>query len=265
MSTIQIDSDALFRAVTATGYKLLVYTLDLDTGEIHAQTMRADEIPDAPQGPSVLPLPKMGGDLTGKKDAAPFGPPPVETKKKLFNDDTPKKPAFEGGFWSREEKKRGDLFGEGGFRRESSAKKLAEIFGEGPAKKKPDPFAKAEAPAPPSAPSPAAPTPPPASAPAPISARNPRIPPAGEQMQLTWIAEFARDCGDPQIRDEIRAALKHAKPFAGFERVLRKYQRMNQQWERYFRKQALAYGEAWLTTLSIQWELLEPENAGRHV
>ncbi|MCY3023874.1 MAG: hypothetical protein NTW87_33260 [Planctomycetota bacterium] len=257
MSTLRIDADALFRAITASSYKLLAYHLDLETGEVIARTMQPDEVADAPQGPSVKPLPKMGGDLTPKKDAAPFGPPPVTVKKKLFSDaDLPRKPAFEGGFWQREERRKPDIFAGGGFRRESGTKKLAEIFGEPAPKKKADPFAQAQA-AKPHEPAPAAgPT---AAAPAVDETTRPRIPVAGEQQHLEWVAAFARGFGDPEIRDQILAALKTAKPFASLERVLRKHQRMSQQWELYFRRRALDCAEAWLATLNVQWELVEPE------
>ena len=309
MSTIRIDADALFRAVTAAHFKLMVYHLDLDSGEIIARTLRPDEVPDAPQGPSVLPLPKIGGDLTPKKDAAPFGPPPVTASKKLFSDDDlPKKPAFDSGFWKREGKQRPNLFGQGGFRRESGTKKLAEMFGAKQPQKPADPFASPAPAVPRSSPpvdavaragcasSPASSpvvrsagvppartgageTPavrntaaPPASAPpagcasspagcasSPAPTRQPRIPVAGEAQQLDWVRAFARDFGDPEIREQIMNALKASKPTASFERVLRKHQRMSQQWDVYFRKQALACAEAWLETLGVQWELVEPE------
>jgi len=142
MSTLKIDADALFRAVTAASFKLMVYHLDLESGEIIARTLRPGEVPDAPQGPSVQPLPKLGGDLTPKKDAAPFGPPPVTAPLKLFSDaDLPKKPAFDSGFWKREDKKRPVPFADGGFKRESSVKRLAEIFGTKESPKADDPFA----------------------------------------------------------------------------------------------------------------------------
>src|SRR3954462_7815745 len=112
MAMIKIDADALFRAVTATGFKLLAYNLNLDTGEITSRTMRPEEIAAAPQGPSVKPLPKMGGDLAPKKDASPFGPLPVDApKKKLFgDDDAPKKAAFNADFWKRDDNNKKDLF-----------------------------------------------------------------------------------------------------------------------------------------------------------
>ena len=258
---IKIDADALFRAVTATGYKLLAYHLELATGKITSRTLRPEEIAAAPQGPSVKPLPAMGGDLSPKKDASPFGPLPEVPKKKLFDDDGPKKAAFDSEFWKRDEKKKGDLFGDGGFRRESGPKKLAEIFGDGPAKKKVDPFAKPGEPAPPS------PAPAPVQAeeknpPLPDNPAHPRIPAANEEQQIVWMDAFARGFGDPDIRDELLLALKAAKPFASWDKVLRKHQRMSQQWERYFRKQALAYGEAWLSTLGVQWELIENDARG---
>src|SRR5438046_770947 len=112
MSTIKVDADVFFRALTATGYKVLAYHLNLDTGEITSRTLRPDEIAAEPLEPSVKPLPKLGGDLTPKKDALPFGPTPTagEPKKKLFDDDAPKKPDFQAGFWKREEKKKPGLF-----------------------------------------------------------------------------------------------------------------------------------------------------------
>src|SRR5579864_6707889 len=120
MPQISIDADVLFRAVTATGFKLLAYELNLASGEIHSRTLKPDEVAAAPQGPSVKPLPKMGGDLAPKKDASPFGPPPVAEKKKLFaDDDLPKKAAFDSGFFKRDEQQKPDLFADGGFKRES--------------------------------------------------------------------------------------------------------------------------------------------------
>ena len=259
MPAVKIDADALFRAVTATGYKLLAYNLNLDTGEITSRTMRPDEIADAQQGPSVKPLPKMGGDLAPKKDASPFGPLPIEPKKSLFSDDDkPKKAAFNNDFWKRDDSGKKDLFGDGGFKRESGSKKLAEIFGDGPAKKKIDPFAKTAEPAP-SAPSPA-PAPTAAAEPAPPEdPRKPRIPAASEEQHAEWMRAFAMQFGDPQIRDELLAALKSAKPPAAWERVTRKHARMGQQWERWYRKVALEFGELWISDFQISWELIEPE------
>ncbi|HYG74273.1 MAG TPA: UPF0158 family protein [Planctomycetota bacterium] len=257
---IQIDADALFRAVTATGYKLLAYNLNLDTGEIVSRTLRPDEVQVAPAGPSVPPLPPMGGDLSPKKDASPFGPLPVATKKNLFGDEgQPKKNTFDNDFWKRDEKKKPDLFGDGGFKREHGSKKLAEIFGGPPAKQKPDLFKKAEpkpAPTAPVAPAPAASQAAPASGDDP---RKPRIPAVTEEQMLVWMMGFAKDFGDPEIRDEMMAALQSAKPLPAFEKVLRKHQRMSQQWERYFRRQALFFAETWLSDFGISWELIEPE------
>ncbi len=253
MGTIKIDADALFRAVTATGYKLLAYHLNLGSGEITSRTLRPDEVAAPPQGPSVKPLPKMGGDLAPKKDAAPFGPLPVaQPKKDLFGDDGQKKPAFGGDFWKRDDKKKPDIFGDGGFQRESGTKKLAEIFGGPPAKKKHDPFAKGDS-------APAAPSPAPVIDAAPEDPTNPRIPAVTEAQQQEWMHAFAKDFGDPEIRDQMYAALKNAKPLAAFEKTLRKHQRAGQQWERYFRKQALAFGEAWLSERGVQWELEEKQ------
>ena len=258
MSVLKIDADALFRAVTATGYKLLAYNLDLESGQITSRTLRPDEVADAPQGPSVKPLPKMGGDLTPKKDALPFGPVPVEPKKKLFgDDDLPKKPAFDNEFFKRDEKKKPDLFADGGFKRESGSKKLAEIFGDAGPRKKLDPFKPADQ----------AETPVPAPAPAPVAQAakaaddpaHPRIPAVDEAQHIEWLTAFAKECGDPEIRDELLKAMKPPKAIAGFERVLRKHQRMGQQFERWFRRQALLFGETWLSELGVQWELVEKD------
>src|SRR6185295_6956049 len=114
MDIIKIDADTLYRAVTATNYKLLAYNLNLKTGEIVSRTMRPDEVADAPQGPSVRPLPKMGGELAPKKELNLFGPadPTPQPKKKLFSDDDgPKKPGFSGDFFKRDDKKKVDPFG----------------------------------------------------------------------------------------------------------------------------------------------------------
>ncbi len=250
---LKIDADALFRAVTSTGYKLLAYNLDVRTGEIVSRTLAPNEVVAAPEAPSVKPLPKMGGELTPKKDASPFGPPPVSNKPKLFDDDGTKKPAFAGDFWKRDDTKKPGIFGE--FKRESGSKKLAEIFAGPPKAAKVDPFAK-------SSETPAAPA---ENAGAPMAAipntsndpYYPRIPAVSDETQLSWMRQFAQDAGDPQIRDELLAALHTAKPDAAFERALRHHQRTSQQWDRYLRKQALASAEAWLGSLGVNWELIE--------
>jgi hypothetical protein len=269
MPQIPIDADTLFRAVSATGYKLLAFHLDLNTGKISSRTLRPEEVAPLPDGPSVKPLPKMGGDLSAVKPNAPppLAPLPSTQKKKLFaDDDGPKKPKFAGDFWQRDDKKKDDLFKDGGFRRENATKKLAEIFGDPKPQKPPEPA---------STPSPAeAAKNPFGEAPkdsvqpipgisdstlSPDDPKNPRIPAATEQLQLQWMFNFARDCGAPEIRDELMTAFKATQPASAFERILRKYQRMNQQWDRYFRKQALDYAESWLSDLGIQWELIEPD------
>jgi len=68
---------------------------------------------------------------------------------------------------------------------------------------------------------------------------------------------FAKEFGDPEIREEMGVAVKSAKPQAAWERLLRKHIRAGQQWERFFRKQALEWAEAWLSDLRIEWELIE--------
>ena len=243
--TIKIDADAFFRAITSVDFKLMMYYFDLDTGEIVARARRPDEVIASPEAPSVKPLPKLGDDLTLPKKAPPFEPVPgVKLKKKLFDDaDSLKKSSFAADFWKCDKKENLKLFEED-FKRVSGSRKLAEIFSESDSRKVAD-------------------TPPQyqlAPATSGITAndsRHPRIPVASEADQIEWIRAFARDFGDPQIRDEMYAALNSAKHMISFDKVLRKHQRMSQQWERHFRKTALAYGEAWLSNLGIQWELIE--------
>ena len=258
MAQIRIDADALYRAITATGHKLLAYHLDLTTGEVVSRTLRPDEVTAAPATPSVKPLPKLGGDLEKKKGPSPFDPPVATPKKKLFNDDDgPRKPAFEGDFFKREDKKKVDPFGDAGFKKESGTKKLAEMFGEPAPKKKVDPFANAS--------SSDSGTPPvrPAFGAESLALdpeSHPRIPVATEAQQAAWRASFARECGDPQIRDELQHALASIKPTEAFDRVLRKFARLTQQWDLYHRKQALALAESWLATLPLTFEIVEKES-----
>lgn len=258
MSHIPINEDALFRAVTAFQHKVMAYYLDLRTGEITSRTLRPDEVQEPPPGPSVRPLPVIGGELSNKKEEDIFGAPPPkkESLAGLFGDEGPKKKEFGDDFWKREDKKKGDLFNDGGFRRESSSKKLAELFGEGPGEKMSD---RSESAA--SSPKPASPAP---DAPPPeidYSVPLQRIPPANEKQHLEWLHAFAKDCGDPKIKEELQHALAKAKdkPMAAFEKVLRNYQRMNQQWEKYYRKQARHYAEAWLKPIPVQFVIVESE------
>src|SRR4029078_6682782 len=104
---------------------------------IDSRTLKPGEVTAPPPGPSVKPLPKMGGDLTPKKELNPFGPAePEKPKKKLFaDDDAPKQSKFGGDFFKLDDAKKVDPFGDGGFRRESGAKKLAEIFSKSEGKK----------------------------------------------------------------------------------------------------------------------------------
>lgn len=260
MSPILIDADALFRAVTATGYKLLAYNLNLDTGEIVSRTMRPEEVTAPPPGPSVRPLPKMGGDLTVKKDLNPFGDAAPETpKKKLFNDDDgPKKPAFDSEFFKRDGPKKPDLFGDGGFKKESGAKKLAEIFSTPLPKKPADPFAKSTPPTPAIPPTSSEDVTPKLA----IEDQNPklpRIPAVTEVQQLEWMFAFAKEFGDPEIRDQMGSALQSAHPLPAWDRVLRKHIRAGQQWERYYCRHALFFAETWLSDFGIAWELQETD------
>ena len=264
MSSIKIDADGLFRAVSAHDFKLMGYYLDLRSGEVTSRTLAPEEIKDVPVGPTVKPLPALGADIHEKKGDAPFGPVPVEKKADLFKDEGgPKKPAFEGGFWERGEKKKLDPFGDGGHRKESATRKLAEMFGDKSAEKKAgDPFAHKAANT--GSPRQGLPEPrltqytPPA-----VSQDNPllRIPPAGEEQHGVWMRAFAKDCGDPQIREKLEHALGGQKAIGGFERVLRNYQRMNEQWMRYYFRQTLHYARAWLKDLPVQWEIVEREAA----
>ena len=269
MSAIQIDADALFRAVSAHDFKLMAYYLDLRSGELSSRTLAPGEVKDVPVGPSVQPLPALGADIHEKKGDAPFGPVPVEKKADLFKDDGgPKKPAFEGGFWARGEKKKLDPFGDGGPRKVSATKKLAEMFGGPSAETKAhDPFAKQDGTGSPGQglpvahgvpgkhPAPAAYAPPASDENSPLL----RVPPASEAQHLVWMRAFAKDCGDPQIREKLEHALKGQKPISGFERALRNYQRMNEQWMRWYYRQALHYARAWLKDLPVQWEIVERE------
>ena len=253
MSHIPINEDALFRAVTAFQHKVMAHYLDLRTGEITSRTLRPDEVQEPPPGPSVKPLPLLGGELSAKKEEDIFGAPPPkkESLAGLFGDEGPKKKDFDDDFWKRDNKKKGELFNDGGFRRESSSKKLAELFGEAPGAKMSDHA--------PSAPKPAAPG---FDKPAPVidfSEPLQRIPPANEKQHLEWLHAFAKDCGDPKIKEELQHALAKAKnaPLPAFEKVLRNYQRMNQQWENNYRKQARHYAEAWLKPIPVQWKIVE--------
>lgn len=273
MSALKIDADALFRAVTALDYKLLAYYLDLRDGAVVSRTLTPEEVREPPPGPRVKPLPLLGGDLRAAKSSSLFPEASAEGsgKPKLFADETPAQKKFQGDFWKREGGKRPDPFG-GEFKPISGTKKLAELFGEkmpGP----PDagqrthgaaPRLQEQAP-PPSHPASGpkihAPAEPPPAGPAPgPAAEGPlqRIPPADAEQHMEWMRAFAKDCGDPEIRERLQTVLRAPKAPAAFERALRKYQRMNQQWERYHRKQALHYAAAWLKDQPIQWELVEP-------
>jgi hypothetical protein len=275
MATIKIDADALFRAVVAHDYKLLAYYLDLRSGQITSRTLMPDEVQDVPRGPRVKPLPLLGGNLSTKKEDAPFGPVPVAKKTDLFKDnDGPKKESFEGDFWKREGKPKTDLFGGEGHRRESSTKKLAELFGEAaPPGEKKDPFAPVEKPTDEKESEPAVENKPSAEEKptaanksddefvAEVNEESPlqRIPPASLEQNLEWMRAFAQDCGDPKIRERLLKTLAAKKPIPAYERALRNYQRMNQQWERWYRKQAIHYAEAWLKAMPVEWEIVEPD------
>jgi hypothetical protein len=269
METLQIDGDALFRAVIAYDYKLIAYYLDLRSGEIVSRTLTPEEVQEPPPGPRVKPLPLLGGDLHERKSEALFADVPGHVQKKpdLFKDDGSKKKAFEGDFWKRGKSERKNPFGEE-FRRESSTKKLAEMFGEAPPEqKKPDPLApppaanRAAPTASPSAPTGPAPQAPPAEGSyvpvLDLSQPLQRIPPASVEQNVEWMRAFAKDCGDPKIKDQLLHALAGGKPIAAFERTLRQYQRTNQQWDRYYRRQAYHYAGEWLKALPIQWEIVQ--------
>jgi hypothetical protein len=278
MDRIKIDADALFRAVTALEHKVLAYYLDLRTGEVVARTLMPGEVNEPPPGPRVKPLPKLGGELGRREQSAPFGPPPVAKKVDLFKDDVPKPAsAFQGGFWKREEHRAVNPFGGEGPRHESGARKLAQLFGEPPPAKEagsaspaPPPAASPRPPAQPGpaslpvppAPSPAAaaavPTAQPAAPIAEDAGRLQRIPPASAEQNMDWYQAFARDCGDPQIREQLQRALAGSRPRQAFERTLRNYQRLEQQWQLYYRRQILHYAEVWLHGLAVQYEIVEP-------
>lgn len=257
MEKLRIDAQQMFRAVTATGFKLLAFNLDLRTGEIISRTMTPDEVKAEAAGPSVKPLPKMGGELTRKTDfIAPSNKPlfddapkPAASKPKLFDDDGPKKSGFDGDFWKRDDKKKPALFGED-FKRENATKKLASLFGEAPKSAQQNKAPKG----------PAAPMPVSGSGGEPNATDDPyypRIPAADEAGMLEWMTTFSKQCGDPQIREELLKALAGAKPQSAFDRVLRNHIRMAQQWETFLRKTALACAEIWLQSLGVTWEWVE--------
>jgi hypothetical protein len=290
MAAIRIDADALFRAVTAYEYKLLAYYLDMRSGEVVARTLTPGEVHEPPPGPSVPPLPVLGGDLHERKGQTPFGPPPVAKKLDLFKDSAPQpQKSFGGDFWKHAGHQRVNPFGSEGYKRESAVKKLAEIFGEAPPEQRPgapagQPAPSAAAGSSPTPPTqPAAPThlapqphgakpqphsapaaavhaaPSPEATPAPADAGHalPRIPPADARQHLEWMRAFARECGDPKIREDLQHTLSGQKAAGAFLRALRKYPRLNEQWEIYYRKQALHYAAVWLKELPVQWEIVE--------
>ena len=261
MSHIPINEDALFRAVTAFQHKVMAYYLDLRSGEITSRTLMPGEVQEPPPGPSVKPLPLLGGDLSEKKEMDIFGAPAPkkESLAGLFGDEGPKKKNFDGDFWKRDSKKNDNLFNDGGFRRESSSKKLAELFGEAASENESDAQpAKVEHRAPVRTAGKEA-----LNAPSEIDYTQPlqRIPPASEKQHLEWLHAFAKDCGDPNIKEELQLTLSKAKDkhLQAFEKVLRKYQRMNQQWDVYYRKQARHYAEAWLKPIPVQWKIVESQ------
>ena len=250
------SADRMFRAVTATGYKLLAYNLDVRTGEIVSRTLSPEEVKAEAEGPSVKPLPKLGGDLARKQafvapSNAPLAPATNSSKPKLFADDeAPKAAAFESDFWKRDSRGKPALFAEG-FKKENATKKLAEIFGGKPA---PEPAQKTER----------------STAQkiqkyAPHVALEralddpyyPRVPVADEAALRDWMRHYGMQCGDPQIREQLLAGLAGSKPEAAFERVLRQHPRMAQQWERFLRKMALACADVWLESLGLKWAWVE--------
>lgn len=250
MADIRIDADALYRAVTAFDYKLLAYYLDLRSGEITSRTLTPEEVHDVPPSPRIAPLPPGGGDVTIRSEPVPFGPSGgVARKADLFkNDPTPKKDTFGGDFWKREKKESTNPFGGGDPRRESSAKKLASLFGEKPPEQtKP-------------APKPAVPADAPSDFTSHFDPSQPlqRIPVADVEQHRLWLRAFAQDCGDPEIRDQLLPACESAQPLQAFLKVLRKFQRMGQQWDKFHRRQSRHFAEQWLKALPLTWELVDP-------
>lgn len=268
MAGLRIDADALFRAVTSHDFQLLAYYLDLRSGEVSTRTLSPDDVKEPPPGPSVKPLPVLGGDLTKSKGDAPFGPVEGEKKKDLFGDEpTERKDPFGGSFWQRDTDRKSSPFGE--FKREQGSKKLAEIFEDAPkSTENKDPFTPKDeamkAPFDEGSAKPANPDPFEKAVPPEVDADEPlqRIPPATEEQNLEWHQVFARECGDPEIREVLEKALNAKKPFSAFQRTIRKYQRMNQQWDNYYRKQALFYASEWLKGLPIQWEIVDSSAPG---
>jgi hypothetical protein len=87
----------------------------------------------------------------------------------------------------------------------------------------------------------------------------PRVPCVSNETRLEWMRFFAKDTGDPEIRHTLQTALAAAKPAESFERALRHHPRMEQQWESFYRRQALASATAWLTGLKVEFEIVEDD------
>jgi hypothetical protein len=253
MAKIAIDADAMFRAFTALGYKMIVYYLDRNTGAVvPRQTERRVEY-------KPRELPKLDQEAERPKPASPFAEVPLPAgRKDLFGDGIPqqRRDPFSGDFWKKPEKPKLNLFGDGPARPIGPPK--------GPLFKDPPPVesnaARSDGAAPGGIVAPTADE-------APEELEGGRlllIRPVPEKTQYEWMAEFAKDCGDPEIRDRLREAMAGAKePHRGFFSVLSRYGRLRDQWERFYRRKALDRAEEWLRQKGIEYVLVEARPTDR--
>ncbi|MCX7806293.1 MAG: UPF0158 family protein [Planctomycetota bacterium] len=250
MAAIRIDADAMFRAMTAEGYKMIVYYLDRETGAVVPK--QAERRLEAARKPA----PTMAEETERRsKKAGPFHEvaAPVEKKKDLFADGSPppKKDPFAGDFWKPVGKPKLDLFGDGPPKPVGPPK--GPLFKDASGEK-----AAAGGPAAGTLPSePVAPT----VNDAPERLEGGRlllIRPIPDTTRREWMAEFAKDCGYPDVRDRLREVLASSKdPGRGFQAVLSRYGRLSEQWERFYRRRALNAAGDWLRDSGIEYELVE--------
>ncbi len=251
MAAIRIDADALFRAVTAEGYKMIVYYLDRETGAVVPK--QAERRLETERKPAAT----MAEETERRsKKSGPFheAAAPVEKKKDLFKDGTPmpKKDPFAGGFWKPVEKPKLDLFGDGHPKPVGPPK--GPLF-------KDDGVEKASAPATAGGTAISSESVAATVEDAPEQLENGRlllIKPVPDAARNEWMTEFAKDCGDPEIRDKLREAMASSKELRrGFLGVLSRYGRLSEQWERFYRRRALDAAGKWLRSAGLEYTLVE--------
>ena len=270
MERIAIDADALFRAATALGYKMVVYYLDREDGKIITRQMER-------RGDSSRGGPGDLGDPTNLQSLRPkAGPPlPVQKKADLFKEGPEilkkRKDPFATDFWKKDTGPKPDLFGEGpakpvgppkGFLFKDDASSAAEVTAAGNATNGQTPAAEVkppEAAAKTNGHAAGKPAPTVDDAPDELEGgRCIRVRTITDATQWDWMAAFAKECGDPEIRDKLREAMKKSdQPQRGFFQVLSRYGRLRDQWERFYRRRALDVAEEWLKEIGIEYELVE--------